>query len=37
MRLHLPHHNYSIDWVAITAASLLVVGFASAIAVLLVR
>jgi hypothetical protein len=35
MRLHF-HHN-SIDLVAVTAASILVLGFASAIAVLLVR
>jgi hypothetical protein len=35
MRLHF-HHN-SIDWVTVTAASLLVLGFASALAVLLVH
>jgi hypothetical protein len=36
MRVHL-HHNSSIDLVAVTAASILVLGFAGAIAALLVR
>jgi hypothetical protein len=35
MRLHL--HNHQIDLVALTAASILVLGFAGAIAALLVR
>jgi hypothetical protein len=33
MRLHL----HEIDWVSVTAASLILLGFAAAIAVLLVR
>jgi len=36
MRLH-SHHNSSVDLVAVTAASILVLGFVSAIGVLLVR
>jgi hypothetical protein len=36
MRLHM-HHNSSIDLVALAAGSILVLGFAGAIAALLVR
>jgi hypothetical protein len=36
MRIHLPPPQ-SIDWIALTAGSLLVVGFVAAIAVMLVR
>jgi hypothetical protein len=35
MRLHLHHNDYSIDVVAVAAASFLVLGFAAAIAALL--
>lgn len=37
MRLHHFHHSPSIDFVALTAGSLLVVAFAAAIAVELMR
>jgi hypothetical protein len=37
MRLHHLHHNFSIDLVTLAAASFLVLGFAGAIAALLVR